>query len=222
MAATPAEISHGFVLNGADLVWSMLQGERCSESGMITASKHLENRRGRMPEGYYAVNLGKTNGETPERRRVCQEALPTMHIPQRDSPEVQAMVGCSVGVVKIEHSLPCAKCEGDVWKNDAGVCNVISKVAWFSRPVPVKGNLGTFPIKDEAALAAVREQASQATLYDTQWAKTYRKRHPWPPKRKGAIDLSNPGERAEMFAFLQKAQATIKRKIEEAEGNSAL
>jgi hypothetical protein len=170
-----------------------------------------------MQPGYYAVNLGKSNGETPERRRMCQEALPSLHIPDHSSPEVQAMIGCSVGVAKVEHSLPCNMCEGDVWKNDAGVCNVISQVGWFDRPVPVRGNFGTFPVKDGAALAAVRAQAANATLFETQGDKIYKQRYSWTTKRKrGAIDLDNAEEREQLRAFLENAIAANRRKIKEA------
>ena len=213
-ADRPEEITHGFVLKGFDLVYSMLGGER-DDAGKIIASKHIENRHGRMAPGWYAVLCGKgTKGVTKERYDKCKSILPSMFILDWGDANIKHMMGKIVGIVRIAHSLPYELCKDDPWA-EGPVCNVISHAGWFVSGVPCKGNLGAFPIPSEV-LAQVRFQASTASISPTKGPQLHPYRGPevWSKKRKkGCIDLGDKDEVALLRRFLLKSQENLQRKI---------
>ena len=213
-ADRPQEITHAFCLKGFDLVYSMLGGERDCE-GKIIASKHIENRHGRMAPGYYAVLCGKgTKGVTKERYDKCKSILPSMFILNWGDKNIEHILGKIVGVVRIAYSLPFELCKDDPWA-EGPVCNVISHAGWFVSGIPCKGNLGAFPIPSEV-LAQVRFQASIASISPTKGPQMHPYRGPevWSKKRKkGCIDLGDKDEVALLKRFLLKSQDNLERKL---------
>lgn len=220
-ADTPSEITHGFVLNGFPLVFSMLNGERNEDGSEILSSKVIENRHGRLAPGWYAVILGKgVNGQTKARYDSCLQILPNMLIPEWSAPGLREWLkrnkGCAVGAVRIAHSLPFDCCKDSPWA-EGKVCNIIAEAGWFDRPIPTKGNLGACKIQDEQERDWIRDQANTA-YRDGNIKKTKGEElHPYNPgvwrarkKRpaKGCIDLNDPDEVGKMREFML---ATLKR-----------
>lgn len=213
-ADRPDQITHAFVLKGFDLVYSMLGGER-DDQGKILASKHIENRHGRIAPGFYAVLCGRgTKGVTKERYDRCKTTLPSMFILNWCDPNIKHMLGKIVGVVRISHSLPYELCKNDPWA-EGPVCNIISHAAWFVSAIPCRGNLGAFPIPVEC-LADVRSQASTASISPTKGPQLHPYRGPdvWSKKRKkGCIDLGDKDEVALLRRFLLKSQEDLHSKL---------
>ena len=213
-ANRPEEITHGFVLKGFDLVYSMLGGER-DDAGKIIASKHIENRHGRISPGWYAVLCGKgTKGVTKERYDKCKSILRSMFILDWGDKNIKHMMGKVVGIVRIAHSLPYELCKDDPW-SEGPVCNIISHVGWLTSGIPCRGNLGAFPISEDA-LAQVRFQASIASISPTKGPHLHPCRGPdvWCKKRKkGCIDLGDKDEVALLKRFLLKSQDNLEQKL---------
>ena len=214
-ADTPQEITHGFVLKGFDLVYSMLSGE-CDESGSITASKHIENRHCRMAPGWYAVVCGKgTKGVTKQRYDKCRSILSSMFVLDWGDENVKHMMGKVVGIARIAHSLPYELCRNDPWA-EGPVCNIISHVAWFVSGVACRGNFGAFPLA-ASALDQVRYQANTAHIRATKGPEMhpYRDAAVWLNKKrkKDCLDMSDKDDVAVLRNFLISTRNDIERKV---------
>lgn len=225
-ADTPDKITHGFVLAGGDLVWSMLNGQGrvmeklAGQQVDVRDSKYIENRCTRLAPGWYAVIQGKGNkGETPERHAECKAKLPNMNIPAYGSVDLSRNKGCVVGIARIAHSLPYELCKDDPWAVEAyKVCNIISQAGWIDVPVPCKGNLGACPIKDDQTRDKVRALAQVAYNQGNIHATEAELKYPWPGagvwdecrKRKAStacIDLEDKDDAGKLRAFLLDAKA---------------
>lgn len=225
-ADSPQTITHGFVLKGFDLVFSMLNGERDEDGEHILNSKTIENRHGRLAPGWYAVILGKgTKSVTKERYDRCRSLLPNMLIPEWNAADTKEWLafrkGCAVGAVRVAHSLPHNLCKDSPWA-EGPVCNIIAEAGWFDRPVPTRGNLGACPINDEEAREQIRGQANNAYV-DGNIKKTngealhpYRGPEVWLTAKKraakGCIDLRDKDDVGKLRRFLLQAQVNLQAK----------
>tara|TARA_B100001109_G_scaffold215789_1_gene184925 strand:+ start:4698 stop:5927 length:1230 start_codon:yes stop_codon:yes gene_type:complete len=228
-ADSPDKITHGFVLAGGDLVWSMLNGQGqgmgkvAGQQVDVRDSKFIENRCTRLAPGWYAVIQGKGNkGETPERYAECKARLPNMNIPAYGSVDLSRNKGCVVGIARIAHSLPYEHCKDSVWAVEAyKVCNIISHAGWIDVPVPCKGNLGACPIKDDETRDRVRALAQAAYEYGNIHATEAELKYPWSGeavwdearrKRKAStasIDLEDKDGAGKLRAFLLDDKASM-------------
>jgi hypothetical protein len=142
-AISPDQITHAFSLNGGHLSWSMLTGK-----------KRIENRNFKLKKGWYAVGLTKLARVGVAEDKEFRDKFP-------DYPGFQAfedLKGCLVGAVYVSHSLPHAACANDFFAcANYKIKNIITKTIDLDVAIPCRGNLGTWPICEQA-----KEQFQQA------------------------------------------------------------
>ena len=135
-ATSPDQITHAFSLNGGHLSWSMLTGK-----------KRIENRNFKLQKGWYAVGLTKLARVGVAEDKEYRDKFP-------DYPGFQAfedLKGCLVGAVYVSHSLPHAACANDFFAcANYKIKNIITRTIDLDVAIPCRGNLGTWPICEQA------------------------------------------------------------------------
>jgi hypothetical protein len=145
-AATPAAVTHGLTLRGAQLTYALLCG-----------AKRVENRHFRMQPGWYALHTGnKTSAHESQHALIA--AVPGMPT-EADLPH-----GAIVGAIRVSHALALEQCAGDPWAFGP-VCNVVDAVARLERPVSHKGALSVWRLGAET-LADVQAQLERAAIVE--------------------------------------------------------
>jgi len=136
-AKHPYEITHAFSVNGGHLAWSILAGK-----------KRIENRSFKMRQGWYGLAVTLTARTGIMEDKWYRENYPTEY------PGFAAfdnMRGKVVGACYISHSLPHTACALDPHADSSyWVKNIITKVLPFVSGIPVKGNLGAWPLSNLA------------------------------------------------------------------------
>jgi hypothetical protein len=150
-ARIPSEVTHGFTLNNPAWAWLILHGY-----------KLIENRQVRFQPGWYAVHVGATAH--------CSigEELPL--IKEFDMPSVLGMEkGVVYGLCKIDTSVTFEECKGNRWAcQDYKICNIITEVIPFSKPVKASGNLGAWPLKESTEFV---RQGARDNLHNLKFTK---------------------------------------------------
>ena len=131
-AASPALVTHGLTLKGAQLSWAILERR-----------KPIENRHIKLPPGWIALHTGQ--GKLPaarsaELKEQCGSALPD---------EQSLPHGFIIGAIRIDRACMPADCSGTLsapWATGP-ICNVIGAVVTLHTPVEHKGALGLWPIR---------------------------------------------------------------------------
>ena len=145
-APSPAEVTHGITLRGAQLTRAILTGD-----------KRVENRHFTMKPGWYALHTGA--------KMSSHESQHALLASLRAMPGEASLPHCAiVGAVQISHALSFDECKGTEPWAFGPVCNVIQAVATLQRPVAHRGALSLWRI-DAAALEDVRSQLSEACVH---------------------------------------------------------
>ena len=134
-ARIPSEVTHGFTLNNHAWAWLILHGY-----------KIIENRQVRFQRGWYAVHVGATAH--------CSIAEELPLIKEFNMPPVIGMEkGVVYGLCKIDTSVTFEECKGNRWAcQDYNICNIITEIIPFKKPVKASGNLGAWPLKESTEL----------------------------------------------------------------------
>ena len=145
-AQSASEVTHAFTLKGAQLTLAVLSG-----------IKRVENRHFQMKPGWYAVQTGAST-RSHESQYPLLDAIPGMPA-EEDLPH-----SAIVGAVRITHALSLEQCAGEEWAFGP-VVNVIGAVCRLREPVPHRGALSLWRIRDDV-LDDVQAQLADATIFD--------------------------------------------------------
>lgn len=147
-AATLTQITHAFSLSNPLLAFLILAG-----------AKTIENRPVRLKPGWYALHVSRRTpkshigvAEDREHRTRFAGSYPGFQ-------ELMTWCGCVVGAVYVSHSLPHEACKDDPYAVASyPIKNIITKVVRLDAKIADRGNVGAWPLSDEARgpfLAAV-------------------------------------------------------------------